>query len=145
MKMAVGCIILLSGLFVVLLSQKTIVFSRTKMIVLAIVASFNKAMSGGGYGPLVTSGQILSGIKGKSAVGITSFAEAFTCLLGATLFLLKGSTINLQILIPMCSGALLSVPFSVFAVSKAREEHLKPIIGLVTVVLGALTIFKSIA
>ena len=43
--------------------------------------------------------------------GITSFAEAFTCLLAIVFFLAKGGSINLQILVPMCTGALLSVPF----------------------------------
>ena len=35
-------------------------------VTVAAVASFNKAVPGGGYGPLVTSGQILSGVQGKA-------------------------------------------------------------------------------
>jgi uncharacterized membrane protein YfcA len=144
LRMLIGCIILLSGLFVVLLSRRAIEYRHWKMFALATVASFNKAVSGGGYGPLVTSGQILSGVRGKSAVGITSFAEAFTCLMGVTLFLLKGGYLHLTLLIPMCAGALLSVPFSVFAVNKANEDHLKVLIGVLTLVMGALTIYKTL-
>jgi uncharacterized membrane protein YfcA len=145
LSIIVGCIILLSGMFVVLLSRKIVEYSWWKMVILSTVASFNKAMSGGGYGPLVTSGQIISGVQGKAAVGITSFAEAFTCLLATTLFLLKGGFINYTLFIPMCTGALLSVPFSVFAISKAKEDHLKIVIGLVTIALGALTIYKAVS
>ena len=144
LRMLIGCIILLSGLFVVLWSRSGFQYRHWKILALATVASFNKAVSGGGYGPLVTSGQILSGVQGKAAVGITSFAEAFTCLLATILFLLKGGHINLVILIPMCTGALLSVPFSVFAVNKAKEDHLKILIGILTIVMGALTIYKTL-
>jgi len=144
LRMMIGCIILLSGLFVLLLSRHAIQYRHWKMFALATVASFNKAISGGGYGPLVTSGQILSGVRGQSAVGITSFAEAFTCLMGVTLFLLKGGYISIMIFIPMCAGALLSVPLSVFAVNKANEDYLKILIGLLTLVMGALTIYKTL-
>ena len=145
LRVLIGCIILASGLFVVLLSRRGFEYRNWKVLALATVASFNKAVSGGGYGPLVTSGQILSGVAGKSAVGITSFAEAFTCLLGATLFLFRGGYVNLGILVPMCAGALLSVPFSVFAVSRTKEDHLRIIIGVLTVAMGALTIYKAAA
>lgn len=141
----VGGIILLSGLFVLLHSRRHIEYRRWKMVLLAVVASFNKAVSGGGYGPLVTSGQILSGVSGKASVGITSFAEAFTCLLAVTLFLARGEHLNLVLFIPMCAGALLSVPFSVLAISAIQEERLRTVIGGVTAVMGALTLWKVMA
>ena len=145
LRMLIGCIILLSGLFVVLWARSAVHYRHWKMLTLATVASFNKAVSGGGYGPLVTSGQILSGVQGRAAVGITSFAEGFTCLLASSLFLLKGGHVNLTILTPMCTGALLSVPFSVFAVNKTHDTHLKMIIGILTMAMGALTIFKTLS
>ena len=145
LKVAIGCIILVSGLFVILVSRRVIEYKKWKMLALSGVASFNKAVSGGGYGPLVTSGQILSGVQGKAAVGITSFAEAFTCLFAVILFLSQGGFINLHLFIPMCAGALLSVPCSVFAINRANENHLKIIVGVVTVCLGALTIYKALS
>lgn len=144
LKMAIGCIIMMSGLFVILLAQHVIVYKNWKMLILSGMASFNKSLSGGGYGPLVTSGQILSGVQGRSAVGITSFAEAFTCLFASALFLFKGGSLNLQVFIPMCAGALISVPFSVFAINKAHEDHLKILIGLLTIAMGGFTIYKSL-
>lgn len=144
LSMAIGCIIMTSGLFVILLSRKVICYKVWKMILLSIIASFNKAVSGGGYGPLVTSGQILSGVQSRSSVGITSFAEAFTCLLAVSFFLAKGGYINLLLFIPMVTGALISVPFAVFAINKANENHLKILIGALTFSMGALTIFKAL-
>lgn len=144
LNMVIGCIIFMSGLFVILLSRSVITYRRWRMVLLSVVASFNKAVSGGGYGPLVTSGQILSGIQTRASVGITSFAEAFTCLLAVTLFLLQGGTINLVIFIPMAAGALSSVPFAVFAIKLSNEDHLKMVIGVLTMTMGALTIYKAL-
>lgn len=144
LRQVIGCIILLSGFFVVVLARRVVAYRGWKMLVLSVVASFNKAVSGGGYGPLVTSGQVLTGVPGKSAVGITSFAEAFTCLLASTLFLIEGGHVNLTLFIPMCAGALCSVPFSVFAINKANEDHLKIIIGVLTMAIGAATLRSAL-
>jgi len=142
--MLIGCVILTAGLFVVLLSRKVIEYQKWKMILLATVASFNKAVSGGGYGPLVTSGQILSGVPSRACVGITSFAEACTCLVAVILFLLQGGSIHLTLFIPMCAGALSSVPFAVFAIHKTNEDRLKIVIGVLTMGMGAITIYKGL-
>ncbi len=145
LNLGVGMVILASGLFVLLHSRRHIAYRRWKMVIVATVASFNKAVSGGGYGPLVTSGQILSGVSGKAAVAITSFAEAFTCLFAVTLFLFQGEHLNIVLFVPMCAGALISVPFSVLAISVIRERRLRTIIGSVTMLMGALTIIKVIS
>lgn len=144
LRMAIGCVIVMSGLFVILLSQRAIVYRNWKMLVLSGIASFNKSLSGGGYGPLVTSGQILSGVKGKSAVGITAFAEAMTCLVATVLFMMQGGYVSARVFIPMCAGALISVPFSVFAINRAHEDHLKIVIGILTMVMGGFTIYKAL-
>jgi len=56
----------------------------------------------------------------------------------------SGGHVSAGILIPMCAGSLLSVPFSVFAVSQTKEKHLRIIIGVLTVAMGALTIYKAV-
>ena len=144
LAVGIGCVILLSGLFVVLSTGRAIVYRRWRMMLLAVVASFNKAVSGGGYGPLVTSGQILSGVRGRASVGITSFAEAFTCLFAVALFLGQGGAIHFDLFLPMALGALLSVPFAVFAVRQANEDHLKIVIGVLTLCMGVVTIVKGL-
>jgi len=138
----IGCIVILSGLFVVLLANVQIEYKNWKMFCVAIVAAFNKSISGGGYGPLVTSGQILSGIQGKSAVGITAFAEGFTCLLSVLLFTYVGEPIKSPLLFPLIFGALTSVTFSAFLVSRFREKNFKLLVGCITMLLGSLLILK---
>ena len=144
LKLAIGVIILIAGLAIWVFLNHQFVFKTWKMFLLASVASFNKALSGGGYGPLLTSGQILSGIKGKASVGITSFAEGFTCLVGVILFMGRGQSFQLELMIPVITGALLAVPFSAEFVKKVNEKSLKLAIAILTILLGLFTIIKTL-
>jgi len=69
LKTYIGVLVLAMGISVLLTIGRTFAFSWKKVIGLGLVAAFNKGLSGGGYGPLVTSGQILAGVDGKGAIG----------------------------------------------------------------------------
>lgn len=145
LKIVIGVIITGAGVVIWVFHARTFAYRTWKMFALASVASCNKALSGGGYGPLMTSGQVLSGIKGKASVGITSFAEGFTCLVGVILFLDKGQRFDYDLLVPMVTGALMSVPLSTEFVRHIDELKLKRLIAAVTVVLGLFTLYKVVA
>jgi len=142
LRAVIGVIITGAGATIWILHARTFTYRTWKMFALASVASFNKALSGGGYGPLMTSGQVLSGIRGKASVGITSFAEGFTCLVGVILFLDKGQRFDYDLLVPMVTGALLSVPLSTEVVRHIDESKLKRLIAAVTMLLGLFTLYK---
>jgi hypothetical protein len=92
----------------------------------------------------MTSGQIMSGVRGRAAVAITSLAEGFTCLAGATAFLLAGERIDPGLLVPVVGGALLSVPLSATIVKRFRENSLRRVIAGLTLSLGVLTVLKTL-
>jgi len=79
LKTYIGLLCIIMGAIV--LRNKAFKFSWKKIIGIGIISSFNKALSGGGFGPIVASGQIISGRDGKEAIGTTDFAEAPICLL----------------------------------------------------------------
>ena len=109
---------------------------------LGTIASFNKGMSGGGYGSVVVGGQMLSGIDGKNAVAITSLAEGLTCIVGVIVYYLIIGPVDFNLALPLAVGAILSVPFAVLFTKKINAEKLRIIIGIVTIVLGASTLLK---
>jgi uncharacterized membrane protein YfcA len=112
---------------------------------LGLVASFNKGISGGGYGPVVTGGQILSGVEGKSAVGITSLAEGLTCLVGIITYLLVSKNpIDWRLAPLIIAGAVFSVPLCAKSVKKISSRDLKLAIAVLTIILGVLTIMKTV-
>jgi len=57
LKMYIGCLVLAMGLIILVCLKKDFRFSWLRIAVLGLIASFNKGMSGGGYGPVVTGGQ----------------------------------------------------------------------------------------
>jgi len=143
-KLYIGLLVLTMGIIIICFNKK-FNFSWKKIIGLGLIASFNKGVSGGGYGPIVTSGQILSGVDGKSAVGITSLAEGLTCAVGiATYLLISKNPLDLKLAPFIVVGAILSVPFSAKSVKKMTEKRLKLAIAILTIGLGIFTIIKTI-
>lgn len=144
-KLYIGILVFSMGITIIVCFNKKFEFSWKKIISLGLLASFNKGISGGGYGPIVTSGQVLAGVEGKSAVGITSLAEGLTCAVGIAtyLFILK-KPLNLTLAPFVIVGAILSVPFSARSVKKITENKLKVAIAILTIILGISTIVKTI-
>jgi uncharacterized membrane protein YfcA len=116
--------------------------SLSKLVCLGTIASFNKGLSGGGYGPLLTGGQLLSGINEKEAVVITSLCECFTCLTGLVVFFALGGVLNLFYAIPLCLGSVISVFPAANTIKILKEGMLKKSIGWATLLLGILTLLK---
>lgn len=130
LKFSIGCLVL---------------FSWRKITSLGLIASFNKGLSGGGYGPVVTGGQILSEVEGKSAVGITSLAEGLSCLVGViTYILVSKDAIHWKLAPIIITGAVFSVPLSAKSVKRIRSRNLRLAIAMITIVLGVLTIIKTV-
>jgi len=142
LTLTIGTIILGSGALIVIGHRNGFTYRGWKIAVLAVVASFNKSLSGGGYGPIMTGGQILGGIEARAAVGITSFAEGFTCLVGTAVFLAKGRTWHPELMIPLVAGALLSVPISAQIVRRIGEDWMKRVVAGATMAMGAVILAK---
>ena len=142
LKTYIGVVVLGMGVLILLTVNKNYKFSWKKITGIGLIAAFNKGMSGGGYGPVVTGGQILSGVKGNNAVGITSLAEGLTCVVGVIIFIISPVTINWGIAPSLIIGAILSVPFSTFIVKKLPTRTLKISIGVLTLILGLMTLIK---
>jgi len=143
----IGIMILLIGLFILFGGRiiSRVSFSIKKIITLGTIAAFNKGISGGGYGPLVTGGQVISGVPEKSAIGITSLAEGLVCLVGLVLYISLNGMPFWNLAIPLTIGALLSVPLAALTVKILPANLLRKYIGYATIFLGALTLIKLFA
>jgi uncharacterized membrane protein YfcA len=145
LTMAIGCIIFVIGIVILATLNKNYGFSWRKIIFLGLTASFNKGLSGGGYGPLVTGGQLLSGVETKSTIGITSLAEGLTCMVGFITYLVVVPHLDLKIAPYNITGAILAVPLAVISVKIINEKKMRLVIGILTAILGILTITKTLA
>ena len=145
LKTYIGVLVTVLGIFV-LFSDKLrikINFSWPKMIMMGIVGAFNKGVSGSGFGPVVTTGGLLSGLDEKATVAIQCLSELPVCIIGFLTFMLKGSIIKWDVAICVSIGAALSSPVAAWFVHKIPSGKLRPTIGVMAVILGLSTLVKA--
>ena len=141
-KLYIGLLVLAMGLFILVNRNRDFAFSWRRIGLLGFIAAFNKGISGGGYGPVVTGGQVLSGIRGRNAVGIASLAEGIASLVGVIVYLVSGSDIPWHLAPSLVIGAMLSVPLAAYVVSRIPAGRLTLLIGGVTTTLGGYTLIR---
>ncbi|MGD8777480.1 MAG: sulfite exporter TauE/SafE family protein [Ignavibacteria bacterium] len=161
----IGLLIFVMGIIV--LSNKKFEFSWKKIIGVGILSSFNKGLSGGGFGPVVTAGQIMSGQEHKSAVGVTTLAEAPICIVGFLTYMIGRSVIEInssvinipfdeymelmfsekifqwELYLALITGAVFVTPFGAFTTKVINKKYLGVILGILITVLGLWTLYKT--
>lgn len=142
LKLYIGSMIFFIGIYILFKIKNPSRFNWKSFSFIAVLSGFNKGASGGGYGPLVTGGQVVTGRGAKNSVGSTSLAEGIICLVGFVSYLLLKGNINWSLAFPLVVGAVLSTPLSALTVKKIPETKMKGIIGVITIILGLLTIIK---
>ena len=141
-KLYIGILVLSLGLLILRNRKQEYPFSWKRIAALGWIAAFNKGISGGGYGPVVTAGQVLSGVRGRNAVGIASLAEGFTSIVGLGIYLLSGTSLSWSLVSSLLLGAVISVPLSAYVVSRLPSGKLTFIIGGMSTVLGGYTLVR---
>lgn len=141
-SLLIAIIVLSMGLVTLLTARRQIRYNTGGILAIGLVAAFNKGLSGGGYGPLVTSGQVVSGVPARQAVAITSMAEALTCAVGLGAYLVFKSGMDWSLALPLIAGALLSVPLATATVKHLPEAGIRRGVGIFTLVLGVLLLSR---
>lgn len=142
LKTYIGILVIAMG--VILVWSPTFEFSWRKMLAVGALSAFNKGISGGGFGPVVTSGQMIAGRDSKSSIGATTLAEAPICIVGFLTFLVTKGMSDWKLAIFLSIGALLGAPLGALLTSKFKsEKRLKIILGILTLVLGPWTLLGT--
>jgi uncharacterized membrane protein YfcA len=141
-KVYIGTLVLGIGLAILKQRKRGVAFSWRRIAGLGFLAAFNKGISGGGYGPVVTGGQVLAGVRGRSAVGIASLAEGITSAVGVLAYLLSGTPVFWHLAPSLLIGAVFSAPLAAYAVSRVPAGRLTLVIGGLTTVLGSYTLVR---
>jgi len=138
----IGILILGTGVFLLLNRTRGVEFSWTKLGLLSLFASFNKGISGSGFGPIVTTGLLYMSTPEKVAVSIQSFSELFVSLSGFAAFLVSGTTYNWSLTWSLLIGVTASTPLAALVVKKIQGGTLRRAIAVATVILGAATLLQ---
>jgi uncharacterized protein len=140
----ITAIVLSMGAIILMTRKRQVPYHSGSILAVGAVAAFNKGLSGGGYGPLVTAGQVVSGLPAKHAVAITSVAESLTCAIGVAAYLAAGKTIDWTLAVPLVAGAALSVPMATATVLRTPEHAVRGLVGITTCLLGCVALWKLI-
>jgi uncharacterized protein len=143
-RLYIGLLVLAVGATILLGRRGEGRFSWRRIAGLGFVAAFNKGISGGGYGPVVTGGQVLAGVRGPAAVGITSLAEGVVSAVGVLVYVVSGVAMPWPLALPLTAGAVLSVPLATWIVSRVPTERLTVLIGGMSIALGGYTLLQLI-
>ena len=151
LKGYIGAMVLAMGVLVFVFRKVVVRFSWPRIVALGVVSAFNKGISGGGYGPLVVSGQVLSGHETRNAIGVTSVAEGLICAVGLSLYLALNGGIswfpaNWEFFLPIVVGALVAAPIAAWTTrSISKRVDLRILVAIATCCLGAWTLWKTFA
>jgi len=142
LKTYIGVLVLLMG--VLLLSKINFKFSWKKIVGVGIIASFNKGLSGGGFGPVTTSGQIVAGNFSKSSIGSTTLAEAPICIVGFLTYLFTKGLPNWNLLFYLVIGSAIGATIGPRFTAKFKsEKKLRTVLGIMVTILGIWTLIKT--
>lgn len=145
-RIYIGVLVTLVGVFVFLkLKWK---FAWWKISFIGLIAAFNKGLSGGGYGPLISSGQMIVDRNPRQAVASTALSEAVVCISSLLIyFTINGLILNNSLgflVLALLVGSLASVPLAVLTIKYINAKKLQPIIGIGTILLGIFTLIRSL-
>lgn len=140
-KIYIGSLVTICGIIVLLKFKWT--FKWWKIWLLGFISAFNKGMSGGGYGPLVTSGQIIADRNPREAVANTSLSEGIVSIAAVIVYIGSGILIiDWWLFLALLIGTIASIPFAVISVRKIDVKMLQPAVGGVTLLLGLFTLLQ---
>ncbi|MFX1494189.1 MAG: TSUP family transporter [Promethearchaeota archaeon] len=136
----------ISGIIRVKLSKKGRSKTYPKLLFgFSVIAGFNKGIGGGGYGPVITMGQIFSGVYEKSATAIVSFAESIVSFVGILTFFLisfAGIEIDLILLPSLFTGGFFAALSAPYLVRVVPNKIWKFVIPLYAIGIGMFSIIK---
>jgi len=144
LQIYIGLLVISAGVFILTNRSIKLEFSWTKIAAVGILGSINKGLSGSGFGPIVTTGTILSGINEKSSIAIQALSELPVSIIGFVTYLISGSLIDWQLIMSLGAGVIIASPIATYFVKRINAAQIRRLIGVVAFIIGGLTLLNLI-
>ena len=138
----IGVLVIASGLLVIYSKSLVSSFSWPRMFVISAIGSINKGLTGSGFGPVITTGAILSGLSEKASISIQAFAEALVSIVGFSAYIIMRSGLNYSVIFSMSLGVILASPFAAIIMSRLKGNTMRILVGILALLIGAGTLLK---
>ena len=144
-KFYVVILLLGMGLTALFSCKKATIYRPKRMYFFGALAGFNKGIGGGGYGPVVTIGGLLSGVPAKTMMAITAFSEGLVCIVSILVWLFwlnHGVVIDFILLPSMILGSILSVIAAPYATRVLPEVTWRTIAPIYCCIIAGVCFWK---
>jgi hypothetical protein len=133
----ISLLVIVMGLLI--LFNFRFVYTTGKMLLVGVISAFNKGLSGGGFGPVVTGGQIVLGKDHKQAIACTTAAEPLICIVGFITYVFLKGWPEMNLIYALGIGAIIAGVFGPSTTQKINKRALRYIVGFIMVLLGILS------
>jgi len=133
-KTYIGILVIIMS--VLCLSPLKYKFAWWKHYAVGILAAFNKALSGGGFGPVTSTGDIIGGLKSKVSIATTTFAEVCICLGAFVVYIFFVGNLNIVIAFALCIGTVVGGIVGPYISSRVSHHRLRKCIGILGIASG---------
>lgn len=117
--------------------------SPKKLAFISGIAGFNKGFMGGGFGPIIVSGQIILNHGVRPSVAIGDIAEIPVCIMGLIVFAIFGKLSLSNIFLIVCAPAIIGSLIGPHLTLKiSQKNYAEKVIGGVMLILGITTLMK---
>lgn len=142
LKTYIGVLVLVMG--IILVSRGNFRFSWNKILGIGALSAFNKGLSGSGFGPIMTAGQMLTGRTAKSAIGATKLSEVPICVAGFLIYLVRNGMSTWDFVIFLGIGAIVGAVVGPHITAKFKsEKRMRVGLGILVIALGIWTLAKT--
>ncbi len=138
----IGLLVIASGALVIYSKGLVSGFSWTNMSIISLIGSLNKGLTGSGFGPVITTGAMLSGIDEKSAVSIQSLSESVVSLVGFLTYLFLSKPISYEPLVVMSVAVIVASPFAAKIMHMLDGDKMRKMVGILALIIGSTTLLK---
>ena len=143
-KLYIGILVVALGILM-LLKLKCKTYKTRNSFMIGGLIGFNKALTGGGFGPIAVAGLCTSGLETKKSLGTTLIAEGITCTVSLILYYIFGQlTLVLSFLIPLTFGAVIGSYLGANHTKKTSDNGITTKAGITISLLGILVLLQTL-
>lgn len=140
LKLYIGILVIIMGFFCI--RKYSFKFSWWKIYGIGLVAAFNKALTGGGFGPLTSTGKIVGGVDPKLSIATTTYAEVPICGLAFVFWIIFNGGIDYIYPLTMSIGSAIGALIGPWVTFKMKTEKMRKLIGVFAIISGIWCIAK---
>ena len=147
-KLYISLLLLGMGFLSLFHAKRSKKYHPGKMYYYGALAGFNKGIGGGGYGPVVTIGGLMSGVPAKSMLAVTAISEGSVCVVSLIVWLImlnSGVNIDFVLLPSMILGSIVSIIVAPYMVRVLPEKLWKTFVPCYCLLIGGYSIYKLFA